>query len=278
MLAVFLATCVVVAGVVIVVQSQQGVPSSPGSAPGTQYSMYVEVRPHSGSMRTSQLRPTIRTPKPRPTLTVDAGCRPGAGPTQLPEVPAEVRRRVDAAWQRIETWLAGHAPATAATLAGPATPEQISAAQHGIGVPLPADLVASLLRHDGVTPGRPGTFTLPPFFEPLSAHGIGTEAAMMCEVLTSLGEDSAVGSWWHGQFVPVAVDNGGDSLFLDQRTGTGRLGRHYNEDTVSFDQGQASLTELLEQTADVLDGRRPVLGYSRPTVTPEGTLDWEIVR
>jgi len=71
--------------------------------------------------------------------------------------------------------------------------------------------------------------------------------------------------------VPVAVDHGGDSLFLDQLT-DGRLGRHYNEGDVMFD-GPASLTELLEQTADALDGTGPLADEYVPVVD-EGLLDW----
>jgi cell wall assembly regulator SMI1 len=275
-LAVFVATVAVAGGVVILVAGGQTARPSTGAAPTTRYSVEVHRGTASASLRATP-DPSMRVRATRrPTLTVDSGCRLGAGSARLTDVPDAVTRRVDAAWQRIEGWLAAHAPATAATLAKPAPDAEISQTQQAIGVPLPADLVASLRRHDGTTGPRQDAFTLPPYYGLLSAPGIATEARTMCDVLASVGDNATVGSWWHGQFVPVA-DLDGDSLFLDQRTGSGRLGEHVNEGSVSFDRVPPSLTEFLEQTADVLEGKRPALLSSRPTVTPRHTLDWEIV-
>lgn len=128
---------------------------------------------------------------------------------------------MDRAWERIETWLAANAPVSAATLRPPAGDDSILRTQRETGVPLPAELVASLRRHDGVDQAI-RTFVFPPFMHPLTASGIADEATMMCEVLADLGDDGAVGPWWHGRYVPIAVDHSGNSLFLDQRT-DGRL-------------------------------------------------------
>jgi cell wall assembly regulator SMI1 len=57
---------------------------------------------------------------------------------------------VDSSWQRIEKWLSIHAPATLASLRPPVGPDQLLAAQDQIGLSFPADLAASLARHDGV--------------------------------------------------------------------------------------------------------------------------------
>jgi len=123
-LAVFLATVVVAVGVVVVVATSRGAPAA---------------GPASGTRRTAG-----------PTLTVDSGCRLGAGPESLANVPEQVTARVDRAWARIETWLKAHAPVSAASLRPPADDEAIADAQRRVGVRLPAELVASLRRHDGV--------------------------------------------------------------------------------------------------------------------------------
>jgi hypothetical protein len=228
------AVVVVLAGIVVVVVTGRGAPSA------------------------GPLRTTSTTSAPTPTLTVDSGCRTGAGPESLPGVPARVTARVDRAWERIESWLAEHAPVSAAALGPPAADDTIERAQRAAGVPFPAELVASLRRHDGAA------LRFPPRMYPLSAARIGDEAVMMCDVLESVGIDGNVGSWWHGRYLPVASDHGGDLLFLDGD----RLGYHHEAGDVAFD-GPADLIELLEHTADALEGR----GEYRPVVVG-GELDW----
>jgi cell wall assembly regulator SMI1 len=209
----------------------------------------------------------------RPPLTVDSGCRPGAGNSGVAAVTAAVTQRVNAAWQRIETWLAAHAPASAAALAGPASPAQLGETQQRIGVTLPPELVASLLRHNGM--GTGGGDLLPSIYRPVSAADIGGQAKSLCEVLTH-GQNESVGSWWHGQFVPFAVDGAGDVLFLDQRPGHGgELGESDHEGSVDFSRRPASLTELLEQTATALETGVRTSGDYRAKVTPAGVLTWE---
>lgn len=172
--AVLAAVVVVVAGIVVVVMSGRGT-SAAGQAPRTTSS------------------------EPRPTLTVDSGCRSGEGPDDLVE---ETVTRVDRAWDRIEAWLAEHAPASSAALPPPADDAAIARAQRAAGVRFPAALVASLRRHDGAER------LFPPRMTPLSAARIADEAVMMCEVLESLGIDGNVGSWWHGRYLPIASDHG----------------------------------------------------------------------
>jgi hypothetical protein len=255
-LSVFLATGVLVAGMVIVVLSQQD--HIPGAALSTRSSVSV----------------------PQPTrsaqLTVDSGCHPASGSERLAAVPPAVTRRVGTAWERIERWLAVHAPMTAATLGGPATLKGISFVQQDIGVPLPVDLMASLLRHGDVGAGYRARFTLPPSYDLLWTREVVQYSRAMCESLAVRG-DAAVGSWWHGQFVPVATGPQG-WLFYDQRGGAARLGQQDPRKGGSFDHVPASLTELLEQTADLLEGKRPAVNDSRPSVTADGRLLWETAR
>jgi len=216
------------------------------------------------------------TPIALPPLTVDSGCRPGGGMNTVAAVPDAVTQRVNVAWQRIETWLAARAPASAAALAGPASLARLGEVQQRIGVTLPPELVASLLRHDGM--GTGGGHLLPAIYRPVSAADIGSQAKSLCEVLTG-GTNESVGTWWHGQFVPFAVDGAGDVLFLDQRRGHGgKLGESDHEGSVDFGRRPAGLTELLEQTAAALEtGERTYGGY-RAEVTPSGVLTWELAR
>jgi hypothetical protein len=236
-LAVFVATAVVAVGVVVVVATSRddGVAAAPTTS--------------SRSVPTSTARP------------VATGCRIGQGPLPLTRVPAQVATRVDRAWQRIETWLAANAPVTAAALGRPASDEDIAAAQRTVGVRLPAELVASLRRHDGAGTDLSAAFTFPALMQPLSAAEIADEATLMCDVLADLGPEADVGGWWHGRYVPVASDHGGDLLFLDGA----RLGRHYEADAVSFD-GPPGLAAMLEETADALTSGAPEV--------VDGKLNW----
>ncbi len=231
--------------------------------------------------RTTPNTPSFSTAAPAPTtrrtLTVDSGCHPGQGPAALDPVADATTRRVGAAWDRIERWLKAKAPASAASLRPPATTAEVIETQKMIGVALPAELVASLLRHDGAT-GRGDGFTLPPFYAPVSTANIATEAKTLCEALVSIGVDESVGSWWHGKFVPFAADGSGNTLFLDQRTGTARLGASDHEGGVDFARWPGSLTELLEQTATALETGGAVVGGYRPVVTENRALEWDFRR
>ncbi|GAB1514904.1 SMI1/KNR4 family protein [Actinophytocola sp. KF-1] len=140
--------------------------------------------------------------------------------------------------------------------------EVIEQAQRTAGVRFPAALAASLRRHDGADPEQ--AFGFPPRMHPMSAARIADEAVMMCEVLESVGIDGNVGSWWHGRYLPVATDHGGDLLFLDGD----RLGYHYEAGDVAFT-GPADFTALLEHTADALRG-----GDDDRPVVVDGELDW----
>ncbi|MFC3448928.1 SMI1/KNR4 family protein [Amycolatopsis speibonae] len=272
------ALVIAVASVVIVLGLVFAVTTRSGKHDGTRW-LSAEQGPL--MMLTTPQTPYYSTAAPapttRPTLTVDSGCRVGQGPATLDPVPAATTRRVNAAWDRVERWLKAKAPTTAATLRPPATIERIAQAQRQSGVAFPAELVASLLRHDGVS-GIGDSFALPPFHHPASAEGMESQAKVMCDVLTSSGVDDSVGSWWHGRFVPIAVNGGGDGLFLDQRTGTGRLGEWDHEGSVSFDSWPATLTELLEQTATALETGGTIIGGYRPVVTGNRALDWDFPR
>ncbi|MFC0110823.1 SMI1/KNR4 family protein [Kibdelosporangium aridum] len=224
---------------------------------------------------TTTRKTTTATPPPRPTLTVDSGCRTGQGRERLVDVPQQVTDRVNRAWERIEKWLAAKAPASARTLAPPATREAISDMQRQLGVPVPAELIASLLRHNGAGTTMRG-FTLPPFYTPMSTTAIVDYHKMLCDILISSGHNESVGSWWHGQVIPFAQDFAGGNLLLDQRPGRkGKLGDRDEETEMMFDWWPATLTDLLEQTATALETNGVVRNY-HPKVVEDGILAWDI--
>jgi cell wall assembly regulator SMI1 len=194
-----------------------------------------------------------------------------------PTVPDRATtKRVNAAWKRLEVWLAAHAPASYRSLRPPAAAKEVAAAQRRMSVAFPADLVASLLRHDGVT--NPGTaFTLPFFFEPMPVREIAPEWLSLCTAVADVfGEENS--DWWDGAFVPFASSGDGGNLLVDQRPGNhSRVGEFFNEEGVSFEEHPGSVAELLEKTALSLESGRPYDNQYRPEVTKAGVLDWDVI-
>lgn len=207
-----------------------------------------------------------RTPRPVPPTPTAAPCIP-ARAQAVPLMPdAATTARVDAAWTRIEAALAAKAPLTAASLRPGADPTHLRAMQALTGVPFPADLAASLLRHDGAFP-RAG-FEFPPFHRYLGLDEIYTEWLSSCR---SLGGSQADGTWWHRLFVPFAESGDGGSLLVDQRPGMGgRVGDFFPEEGTRFENRPPSFLALLEAVATSLETGTPY----RPVTLPGGTLDW----
>src|SRR5689334_20309059 len=98
-LAVFVATLAVAAGVVILVVGGQHAPPSTSTSAGaagstTRYTVGTLRATVSARMRAVPA-PSMRvTATRRPTLTVDSGCRLGAGSTRLADVPPAVGQRI----------------------------------------------------------------------------------------------------------------------------------------------------------------------------------------
>ncbi|MDG4784811.1 AAA family ATPase [Micromonospora sp. WMMD1102] len=224
-----------------------------------------------------RVAPTARLPIPVPPSTVSrpsasafgSACPPYVRKV-VPTVPDRATTaRIDGAWSRIERWLARHAPRSLAGLRPPAAPARIAALQVRMSVPFPADLVASLRRHDGAE-----HFDLPPFYRPLSLDEIGADRALTCDVRADMATDD---HWWHPAFVPFASAGDGGSLLVDQRSGGhGRVGEFYPEDGTGFDGWPASVTELLVGVARSLETGEPYAARYRPTVDAEGRLAWTI--
>ncbi|MEV0896047.1 SMI1/KNR4 family protein [Actinoplanes sp. NPDC049802] len=247
-----------------------------GSQPAT-YSVDIEqtnrieptLRPYTGQPR--QAIPSAYSPRPRRSST-DA-CPENMGRVGPARPGAATTGRVNRAWKRIENWLARKAPASARGLRPPADREKLDESQRRMSVAFPADLAASLLRHDGAD-----RFDLPPFFRPMSLDEILSDWRGTCTVLAGDGASWAPGSWWHPRFVPFAAAGDGGCLLVDQRPGGhGRVGEFYSESGTGFDEWPASVAELLERTATSLETGRPYAGRYRPTVDAAGLLEWKTV-
>jgi cell wall assembly regulator SMI1 len=217
------------------------------------------------------LRPAPPLAVPSPSRRPAAVCprnRAGVVPARA---GAATQRRVDAAWLRIENWLAGHAAKSRRALRPPAAQARIDAVQRQMSVPFPADLVASLRRHDGVTDMG---FALPPFYAPAPVDRILADWTVNCGVASNL----SLPGWWDPAFVPFAAAGDGGSLLVDQRPGGhGRVGEFYPEDGTTFDGWPVSVSRLLEESARSLETGQPYAGRYRPEVTADGTVDWEII-
>ncbi|MDT0264747.1 SMI1/KNR4 family protein [Streptomyces sp. DSM 44915] len=191
---------------------------------------------------------------------------------------------VAASWRRIDAWLAAHAPASAALLAPPAEPAALAAAEAALGAPLPADLAASLRRHDGAS----ATVDVLPDLRLLSAARVVEEWELRVEAereLRAEDEDDLPplpggGPYWHERWVPVAEFQG-DVRAIDARPGPrqGRFGPVYHDAPATFDDRTSwpSLAHCLADLAAWLVDRPPVAGarhWDDPFVGPAGELVW----
>jgi len=179
------------------------------------------------------------------------------------------------AWSAIDEWLARFAPRSAAAQHPPATAEAISAAERQTGLRFPADVVASLLRHDG----QPRYCTDFPGYALLPAAGIAETWQIMVEVAKDLGEDEGDDDsddrWWHRSWVPVSEEDG--SLYVvDLRPGPGhgRLGWRPKDDIARFEEGAPTFTAHLARVATALTTGGDVDGEV-PYLTEGGLLFWD---
>lgn len=190
--------------------------------------------------------------------------------------------QVTDAWIGIDRWLARHAPASLALLAPPADPAEIAAAEDRLGLTFPADLVESLLRHNGQTewakmfPGRP----------PLSVAEIVEHYEMCMDIADEDDgfEPTEEGGepWWDPLWIPFAQLDG-DAQVVDMRPGPGqgRLGTAEHDGTGNFENAWRSLGAYLASTARVLmhggsssGGHDDGSPYWFPYLTDRNALTW----
>ncbi|NJP88572.1 hypothetical protein HCN51_03715 [Nonomuraea sp. FMUSA5-5] len=210
------------------------------------------------------------TPTAQPPTEADkraTGCLPARRAPVVRMPRAAVTAEVNAAWRRIERWLARHAPATYKSLRPPATPQAIARAEAAMGARLPDGLRASLLRHDGA---RDGGFTFPPIHTPMSVRGMRRDWQVNCDII--LADPELGAQWWHGRLIPFGYDGTGGSLFVD--LDTGRTGSWHAEDGLHTGDSDVwpSYLVLLKATARALERGEPVRG--RHPRVEKGRLDW----
>ncbi len=178
-------------------------------------------------------------------------CPQFAGPVMPTQPDASTSARVDAAWTRIEGWLAVHAAAAGRALQPGATATQLDDLQRRMSVTFPADLVATLRRHDGVT----GTsFTFPSSYAPESLARIAADWTVNCGALIN------------DTLIPFAAGPTGARLLAT----TTRLAEFKVTTGITNGRWPHSITELLEQTATSLETSLPYAA----TVGTDGSLKW----
>lgn len=162
-------------------------------------------------------------------------------------------------WRRIERVLEQHAPETAATLAPPATDQDINVLEAAINQPLPADLRASLKVHNGQR-------------DPTRCHafcGEGmllatTEIADRWKMVTEIDEDNRFsaapgqGPWWKTTCIPF-TDAEGNMLCVDMDSSlagrTGEVVCHVHDSEIERGLGD-SYKVWLSSLAERLDAGR----------------------
>lgn len=201
---------------------------------------------------------------------------------------------MEESWRRIDSWLAANAPRTFASLRPPASQEAISAAAAELGVEFPADLVAYLRHHDGVSPGKRG-YVSPeeggfsfPGFEPYTLAQIVSSGLSKQETWARYAEDGVVegpegllegpGGYWHRDFLAFARNISADALVVDCRPGEsfGAVGEDAEAEGTIFGEW-GSLGAFMKQVADSLEsGTAMTVGLSYVPVVDDGMLLWEL--
>jgi cell wall assembly regulator SMI1 len=180
---------------------------------------------------------------------------------------------------RIERWLAGHAPDALARWLPPATRAEITAVEEVVGMPFPDALVDLLLRHNGMDDaGVPAAVTefLPRYTAPMAVRYIGSGNLNLIDVLKQFGTDfddnPMVGYWWHPRWLPFGFNIAANYLFVDLRPDHGGIGWFNHEGEAEL--GLApSLEVFLHDVAAAMEGNGTAIGC-RPVIDEHGFVTW----
>lgn len=189
-------------------------------------------------------------------------------------------------WARIDAWLAHHAPLSHAQMRPPASPSDIAAAEHTLGVTFHPDLTASLACHDGVEL-EDGALELAYYGPPSSVEhivestqflrGVGADLVLDDDTFDEGDEEhEELNAYWRDEWLLITLGIGwqsSDGLFLSCRPGHnfGRVGRYFDEDSPSFTEWP-SLRHVLAAYAEALEqGRR---FDDRVPLVVDGVLTW----
>jgi cell wall assembly regulator SMI1 len=157
---------------------------------------------------------------------------------------------VATSWQRIDAWLAQHAPARRAEPRPPASADAIDQLETALAVRLPGDLRASLLCHDGDS-SYLGIFPCGPLY---STDAIADVRQRRMEIWEGEDDpDEQETPWWGTQWIPFAGSDG-DEHFIDAGPGLwhGHLGRAAHDDHARF-LGWPSLGAWLHAVAEAME-------------------------
>ena len=188
-------------------------------------------------------------------------------------------------WERIVAWCAEYAPASLSSIR-PAAPEsERRAAEDVTGVQWPDDLRAWYALADGTEIEPRGT--LLPFHRPLPVGEVVNRWRMLQSVWASIyppdvleagrqRQAGTVAAAFLADYVPVAEDGTGDTMYVDTRDGgpTGCVGVFFHADTDTYGPVWDSVTAMLADVADSLEQNRPCNG-GLPTVTDQ-RLAWSV--
>lgn len=181
------------------------------------------------------------------------------------------RDPVQEAWDRIDAWLREHAPRTFATLGPPAEPAEIAAAERELGIVFPAELVASLRRHNGAVGGAE-VFRFSSHDRLLPVSEIVQETRFMRHLADGLDEEEAAYYWTDAYVKFGSFESTADGLTIDcgrELGAYGAIGRFFDETGTDFDTAD-SLGAYLAEEADLMEG-----GRATGAVTFNGRLIWE---
>ncbi|MFF3460398.1 SMI1/KNR4 family protein [Streptomyces sp. NPDC002730] len=212
-----------------------------------------------------QIRDIAGAQLPASGTGTDAHDRDQAPDPHLEEIAA---RQVTGAWQRIETWLHAHAPASYASLKAGASEGEIAALEEALGVRIPADLKALWSLHSGVHNVHGARFLM----ENWALMDLDSVVSFYQQQMRSQqrdGDDEF--TFWTVSWIPVCSFGADDrtyGLYLDAETGQLCYWDRYGERRPEY----ASLTTYLEEMADALEAPSLVTG-ARPGLA-DGGLAW----
>ncbi|MEV5556447.1 SMI1/KNR4 family protein [Nonomuraea wenchangensis] len=217
--------------------------------------------------------PPAVTP-PAGTPTPESGgsaCAAVSRPVAVRPIDPAVRRAVNRQWRRVERWLRANAPRTYRTLAGPGRAATIAVAEAQMGVDLPDDLRASLLRHNG-SRGR-WAFGLGFWADGSANLGI----RQIRDAWRLLCGRSAAGGW-EGTWIPflattdpaAAPSYAAPSYAVADAAGGGLL---WEGEEGGMSPRMPSYYTLVRAVADALEHGTPLDG--RQPVVVRGVLRWQ---
>lgn len=186
-------------------------------------------------------------------------------------------------WAEIVAWLSRHAPVTAAALRPPVGGSEVAAIEAELAVELPEELrqwwsCCGGTDHDVLAD------ILPPFYTPYSVSGARRAWRAHRESWSSQWDSPAcdyyagsAGNSYHPAWIPIAGDGFADELLVDLRPGSLRgCVLEWEQETGKVHRPQwGGVGAMLAEVHRALVESVPA-GHSRPTVTEDGRLDWQI--